>query len=61
VLRAGTPSSQVVHTLAARGAAALDQDRSSAGARPRVPAQLAEGASGLDLDSLRTAREGAWR
>jgi hypothetical protein len=56
-----TPSSQLIHDLAVRGAVALEEDH---GAQDRARAFLisvAEGASGLDLEALRTVRDRAWR
>jgi hypothetical protein len=60
VLGLGTPSSRVVHDLAVRGAAALEQDR-EAGERAReFLLSVANGSSGLDLEGLRSVRDRAW-
>jgi hypothetical protein len=61
VLGAGTPSSQVVHALALRGAAALEQDRRGEERAREFLVKVADGAAGLDLGSLRTVRDRAWR
>jgi hypothetical protein len=61
VLGTGAPSSQVVHALAVRGAAALDQDRQAQGAAREFLIRVAEGTSGLDLERLRSVRDRAWR
>jgi hypothetical protein len=57
----GTPSSQVVHALAVRGAAALDRDREAAARAREFLLSVAEGSSGLDLERLRSVRDRAWR
>lgn len=61
VLGSGTPSSQVVHTLAVRGAAALEQDRHAEERAREFLLKVADGASGLNLESLRSVRDRAWR
>jgi hypothetical protein len=61
VLGAGTPSSQVVHDLAVRGAAALEDDRQAAGRAREFLVSVADGESGLDLALLRDVRDRAWR
>jgi len=57
---ASTPTSQVVHELALRGAEAVESDRAVAKRAVDFAIEVADGASGLDLESLRTARERAW-
>ena len=57
------PASQVLRTLALRGADAMERDADAdadAAAREFL-VSVARGTSGLDLDSLRTVRERAWR
>ncbi len=61
MLGPGTPSSQVVHALAVRGAAALEQDRQAGEHAREFLLKVADGASGLNLESLRTVRDRAWR
>jgi hypothetical protein len=60
LLGAGAPSSQVVHVLAVRGAAGLEQDRQAAGVAREFLVSVAEGTSGLDLERLRSVRDRAW-
>lgn len=55
------PASQVVRALALRGAAALDADREAEEKAHEFLVSAAEGRSGLDLESLRTVRDRAWR
>ena len=57
----GTPSSKIVHALAVRGAAALDQDREAQRRARDFLIGAAEGSSGLDLERLRDVRDRAWR
>jgi hypothetical protein len=57
----GTPYSQVVHELAVRGAAALDDDREAADRAREFLVHVADGESGLDLERLRDVRDRAWR
>ncbi len=47
--------------LAVRGAAALEQDRQAEQRARDFLLEVADGASGLDLESLRTVRDRAWR
>jgi hypothetical protein len=55
------PASQIVRELALHGVAALEAgSESSAQARDFLVA-VADGAAGLDGESLRTVRERAWR
>jgi hypothetical protein len=61
LLGPGLPASQVVHRLALRGADALEADAAAAGGGRDFLVAVADGASGLDLDSLRTVRDRAWR
>jgi hypothetical protein len=61
LLGAEAPSSQVVHTLAVRGAAALEQDREAQEHARAFLISVAEGSSGLDLQRLRSVRDRAWR
>jgi hypothetical protein len=61
VLGTGVPSSQVVHALAVRGAAALEQDRQAQDRARDFLISVADGSSGLDLKRLRTVRDRAWR
>ena len=61
LLGPGTPSSQVVHALAVRGATALEQDRQAEEQAREFLLTVADGASGLDLESLRSVRDRAWR
>ncbi|HWX46368.1 MAG TPA: hypothetical protein VNY52_13750 [Solirubrobacteraceae bacterium] len=56
-----TPSSQVVHALAVRGAATLEQDRQAEERARDFLLSVADGNSGLDLERLRGARDRAWR
>jgi hypothetical protein len=60
MLGPGAPSSQVVHALAVRGAAALEQDRQAESRARDFLISVAEGDSGLDLERLRDVRERAW-
>ncbi len=61
VLGPGIPSSQIVHALAVRGAAALDRDREAENRARDFLVGAAEGNSGLDLEGLRDVRDRAWR
>jgi hypothetical protein len=61
ILGPGTPSSQVVHALAVRGAAALDQDRQAQRRARDFLISVADETSGLDLERLRSVRDHAWR
>lgn len=56
-----TPSSQVIHDLAVRGAAALEEDHDAQERARDFLVRVAEGTSGLDLEALRTVRDRAWR
>jgi hypothetical protein len=60
-LGSGTPASQVLHTLAVRGAAALEQDQQAEDRARDLLLSVADGTSGLDLERLRSARDRAWR
>lgn len=55
-----TPTSRVVRELALRGAEAVESDRVAAERAVEFAIEVADGASGLDLGSLRSARERAW-
>lgn len=55
------PTSQVLRTLALRGAQALRADREAEQAAQDFLVSVAEGTSGIDLDALRTTRDRAWR
>jgi hypothetical protein len=57
----GLPSSKVLHALAIRGAAALDQERQAEGRARDFLISVAKGSSGLDLEGLRSVRDRAWR
>jgi hypothetical protein len=61
LLGADVPSSRVVHALAVRGADALEQDRQAQERARDFLISVAEGASGLDLERLRSVRDRAWR
>lgn len=56
-----TPTSRVVHALAVRGAAALEQDNRAEECARDFLLSVADGESGLDLERLRSVRERAWR
>lgn len=60
VLGASAPTSRVVHELAVRGAEALESDQAAERRAAEFALSVAEGTSGLDLESLRSARERAW-
>jgi hypothetical protein len=60
MLGASTPTSRVVHELALRGAEALESDQAAERRAAEFALSVAEGASGLNLESLRSARERAW-
>lgn len=55
-----TPISQVVHELALRGAEAFENDQAATQRAVEFAIGVAEGQSGLDLESLKTVRERAW-
>jgi hypothetical protein len=55
------PSSRVVHMLAVRGAAALEQDRDVERRARDFLLSVADGSSELDLERLRDVRDRAWR
>lgn len=55
------PASQVLRTLALRGADALEADAGAERAAHDFLVSVADGSSGLDLARLRTARDRAWR
>lgn len=61
MLGPGAPSSKIVHALAVRGAAALDQDREARDRARDFLISAAEGSPGLDLEELRNVRDRAWR
>ena len=56
-----TSSSQVIHELALRGLAALEQDRDAQDRARDFLLSVADGNSGLDLEGLRDVRDRAWR
>lgn len=60
VLGASVPTSRVVHGLALRGAEALESDQAAERRAAEFALSVADGTSGLDLESLRGARERAW-
>ena len=55
------PASQVLRALALRGADVMEADADAEAATREFLVSVARGTSGLDLDSLRTVRERAWR
>lgn len=57
---AGAPASQVVRALALRGAQALSEDHEAEQRTRQFMASVAEGNSGIDLESLLTVRDRAW-
>lgn len=61
LLGAEIPSSQIVHALAVRGAAALEHDRQAQERARDFLISVAEGSSRLDLERLRDVRDRAWR
>ena len=61
VIGPDAPASQVVRALALRGAETLDADQEAEQRATDFLVSVAEGASGLDLDALRTVRERVWR
>lgn len=61
LLGADTPASRVVHDLAVRGVAALEEEAAASQAGLDFLIAVADGMSGLDLDALRTVRDRAWR
>jgi hypothetical protein len=56
-----TPTSRVIHELAVRGVAALEQDGDVEKGARELLLSVADGTSGLDLESLRSVRDRAWR
>jgi hypothetical protein len=60
MLGAAMPTSKVVRELALRGAEGLEGDRAAERRAVEFALGAADGTSGLDLESLRTARERAW-
>ena len=60
VLGQSTPTSRVVRELALRGAEAFESDRSAAERAVEFALSVADGASGLDLETLKSARQRAW-
>jgi hypothetical protein len=61
ILGPRAPSSQVVHALAVRGAAALEQDQAAEERAREFLISVAEETSGLDLGRLRSVRDRTWR
>jgi hypothetical protein len=61
VTGAAAPASQVLRALALRGAEALAADDDAERAGREFLVSVAAGTSGLELESLRTARDRAWR
>ncbi len=57
----GAPASQILRALVLRGAQGLEADHEAQRAGREFLVSVADGASGLDLDALRTVRERAWR
>jgi len=55
------PTSQIVHELALRGAEALEADALAGDRALDFLVDVADGAAGLDSESLRSVRERAWR
>ena len=55
-----TPTSRVVRELALRGAEAVESDRVAAEKAIEFAIGVADGASGLDPESLKSSRERAW-
>jgi len=51
----------VVHDLALRGLAAVEAEAASNNRGLDFLVAVADGTAGLDLDSLRTVRDRAWR
>lgn len=60
VLGPSTPTSRVVRELALRGADAFEDDRATMQRAADFALSVADGSSGLNLDSLKTARDRAW-
>jgi hypothetical protein len=60
MLGASTPTSRVVRELALRGAEAFESDQAAERRAVEFALSVAEGTSGLNLESLRSARERAW-
>lgn len=61
VIGPAAPASQILRTLALRGAEGLASDRAAEQAGREFLVSVADGTSGLELDALRTARDRAWR
>lgn len=61
LLEPGAPASQIVHRLALRGVDALEAEAASSDRGRDFLLAAADGEAGLDYDSLRTARDRAWR
>jgi hypothetical protein len=57
----GAPASQVIRALAILGAEAFDRKAFSTEAATQFLLDVADGRSGLDLESLKTVRDRAWR
>jgi hypothetical protein len=55
-----TPTSRVVRELALRGAEAFESDEAATQRAIDFALSVSDGTSGLDLESLKTARERAW-
>ncbi len=55
-----TPISRIVRELALRGAEAFEGDQAAAQGAAEFALSAADGTSGLDLESLKSARERAW-
>lgn len=60
VMGPSTPTSRVVRELALRGAEAFESDEVAQRNAMDFALSVADGASGLDLERLRSARERAW-
>ena len=60
VLGPSTPTSRVVRELALRGAEAFENDQAAKQRAVDFAISVADGTSGLDLESLKTARDRAW-
>ena len=61
VLGPSAPTSRVVRELALRGAEAFESDQAAERRAIEFALSFAEGTSGLDLESLRSVRERAWK
>lgn len=55
-----TPTSRVVRELALRGAESFESDEAAEQRAADFALSVADGTSGLDLESLRNVRERAW-